>query len=165
MQREPVLKRPAIIVRAFTCTYVVCSTHMPVGRFREDPRELSEREREIHARQYPEGLLVVGTLLGTVARVGLDVGPVSVPSALVGHAIAIVAVVVGGVSGYLLGIAYRERLIRGLETPAERTEDADAATDGPVPSSSATPRAGTGDDGWAANGGRPERDRESTRGE
>lgn len=88
-------------------------TRMPVGRFREDPRRLGDHEREIYARQYPEGLLVVGTLLGVGLRLLISIGVVSVPT-LAGHALSVVGVLVGGVGGYLLGVAYRDRKLRAV---------------------------------------------------
>lgn len=96
---------------------------MPVGRFREDPRTLGDREREIYARQYPEGLLVVGTLLGTVLRLAIDAGVVPVPLALAGHAISVGGVLIGGVGGYLLGVAYRQRKLEAIDGRASRGSD------------------------------------------
>lgn len=95
---------------------------MPVGRYREDPRELGEREREIHARQYPEGLLVVGTMLGIALKFGFQFGLLPATSAVVSNAIVVTGVVVGGVGGYLVGIRYRRRKIRAIDD-----EDRDAA--------------------------------------
>lgn len=85
---------------------------MPVGRFRADPRELDDDERAVAARQYPEGIHALGSLIGlSVPQVVSLVSP-SAPGILQSPIAAIGGLVVGGVGGYLLGEWYRRRAVR-----------------------------------------------------
>lgn len=115
------------------------SITMPVGRFREDPRTLGDREREIYARQYPEGLLVVGTLLGVGLRLGFSTGVVSAPTVMIGHVLSIAGVLVGGVAGYLLGVAYRDRKLRAVREAGAGGESVAAAEGGASPGRTSAP--------------------------
>jgi len=88
---------------------------MPVGRFRNDPRELDEVEREVSAAQYPELALNLGMGLGILvpylarmaAERGIDLvvtgplAPLTVPG------LPVAGPIVCGIVGYLLGHRYR----------------------------------------------------------
>lgn len=85
---------------------------MALGRFRDDPEEMTAAEREVVAAQYPEGALVAGMGVGMVAA--LAAAPALVPVAPIG----------GGVAGFAAGRWFRRRRIRQLE--ASRPEEAPA---------------------------------------
>lgn len=92
---------------------------MPVGRFRENPRELDDTERFVTARQYAEGLHVFGSLLGlSVPHVLAAVAP-GAPAVLLSPLGAIIGLLVGGISGYLLGDRYASRSIQGRRSASE----------------------------------------------
>lgn len=79
---------------------------MPVGRFRTDPRELDEVEREVSAQQLPEAALTLGM------GVGLGLGllgllPVWLSAVLPTPALTIL----GGIVGYLLGFRLKTHRI------------------------------------------------------
>lgn len=76
---------------------------MTLGRFRDDPAEMSTAEREVVAAQYPEGALVAGMGVGIVTA--LAVAPALVPVAPIG----------GGIAGFAAGRWFRRYRIRGLE--------------------------------------------------
>lgn len=75
---------------------------MPIGRFREDPRELDEIEREVSAKQIPEAALMLGMGVGLVVPMAVA------PDAPVAAALLSIA---GGVVGYLVGFRYKVRRI------------------------------------------------------
>jgi hypothetical protein len=94
---------------------------MPVGRFRTDPTELDDAERQVSARQYPEGALVVGMGIGVAApflvqQFALSIALLSSP---VGTALG---PLVGGVAGYLLGHQYKQYRIRVHRERSRETE-------------------------------------------
>lgn len=108
---------------------------MPLGRFRTDPRDLSETDRAVYARQYPEGLHVLGSGLGLAVPILLgQYGPLG-DTALGSPLAAVVGLIVGGVGGYLLG---HWLLRRELAAARDRTSDVDRA--GERPSDSMTER-------------------------
>lgn len=76
---------------------------MAIGRFRDDPREMTAAERDVVAAQYPEGALVAGMGIGMV--VPLAVAP---PLAFVGA-------IVGGIGGFAAGRWFRARRLRAVE--------------------------------------------------
>lgn len=87
---------------------------MPVGRFRDDPRDLGETEREIYARQHAEGLLVFASLVCTAVPLALGtVAPGVVPPG-VARLAAVPGAFFGGIAGYLIGYAYRERRLQAV---------------------------------------------------
>lgn len=111
---------------------------MPVGRFREDPRELGDEERAVYARQHAEGLLTVGSLLGVGIPYGLSVVAPGLVSPVLGRLAALVGVLVGGIGGYLLGYAYRERKLRAVREDVAggggtETDSSPVAPDGEGP--------------------------------
>lgn len=91
---------------------------MPVGRFRSDPRELDDVEREISAKQFPEAALMLGmgfgltiplalgTYVASVAALLAPVGGTGVASALLS--------ITGGIVGYLVGYRYKQYRIARL---------------------------------------------------
>ena len=83
-----------------------------MGRFRNDPRELDADERAVAARQYPEGLHVLGSLLGLAIPVLAGQFVPGAPALLTSPLAAILGLLVGGVGGYLLGEGYRRRALR-----------------------------------------------------
>ena len=80
---------------------------MAIGRFRDDPEEMTPAEREVVAAQYPEGALVAGMGLGIVL-------PLVLAPALV-----VVGPIAGGLAGYAVGRWFRRSRIRGLEEAFE----------------------------------------------
>lgn len=85
---------------------------MPVGRFRADPRELDDDERAVAARQYPEGIHALGSLIGLSVPHLVGLLAPSAPAILQSTVAAILGLLVGGVGGYLLGEWYRRRAVR-----------------------------------------------------
>lgn len=84
---------------------------MAIGRFRDDPSELSAAEREVVAAQHPEGALVAGMGLGIAV------------SMVLAPAMIVVAPIVGGIGGYAVGRWYRRRRLAGLESaPGSESE-------------------------------------------
>lgn len=79
---------------------------MPVGRFRTDPRELDEVEREVSAQQLPEAALTVGTGAGLALGM-LSVLPAPLATLLPTPALTII----GGIVGYLLGFRLKRHRI------------------------------------------------------
>ncbi|WP_408959723.1 hypothetical protein [Natrinema sp. 74] len=73
---------------------------MAIGRYRDEPSEMDDIEREVAAAQYPEGGLVVGLGLGIVLPL------LTVPALLV------VAPFLGGVLGFTLGRRVRDAAVR-----------------------------------------------------
>lgn len=79
---------------------------MPVGRFRTDPRELDEVEREVSAQQLPEAALTVGM------GVGLGLGMLSLlPAPLSTFFPTPALTILGGIAGYLLGFRLKMRRV------------------------------------------------------
>jgi len=85
---------------------------MPVGRFRKDPRELDEVERRVFAAQYPEGSLLFGMGVGLIVPMTAQ-WVTEVPSLVLTLGTG-VGPLIGGVVGYLLGHAYKQRRINSL---------------------------------------------------
>lgn len=85
---------------------------MPVGRFRKNPRELDEVEKRVFAAQYPEGSLLLGMGVGLIVPMTAQ-GLVEMPS-LVSTLGTGIGPLIGGVAGYLLGHAYKQRRIDSL---------------------------------------------------
>lgn len=84
---------------------------MALGRYRDDPEQMTPAEREIVAAQYPEGALVAGMGLGMAV-------PLAVAPSLV-----VVGPIVGGIGGYAVGRWFRRRRIRGIrEAPDQGLE-------------------------------------------
>jgi len=84
---------------------------MAIGRFRTDPAELTAAEQEVVAAQHAEGALVVGMGLGMLVSMALA------------PALIVVAPLVGGVGGYMVGGWYRRRRLRELgEAPGSEPE-------------------------------------------
>lgn len=75
---------------------------MPIGRFRNDPRELDDIEQDISAKQIPEASLMVGMGIGLVVPMAI------VPDVAVAGALLSIA---GGIVGYLIGFRYKVRRI------------------------------------------------------
>lgn len=84
---------------------------MALGRYRDDPAEMTAAEREVVAAQYPEGALVAGMGVGMVVPLALA------PSLVVVGAIG------GGIAGYVAGRWFRRRRIGQLrEGPDQGSE-------------------------------------------
>jgi hypothetical protein len=90
---------------------------MPVGRFRTDPREFDEVEREVSAKQLPEAALMLGMGLGLTVPLALGTytaaGALLAPVGGTGPASALLSVL-GGVVGYLAGFRYKQYRIARL---------------------------------------------------
>ena len=80
---------------------------MALGRFRDDPEEMTPAERAVVAAQYPEGALVAGMGLGIVLPLALA------PS------LVVVGPIGGGLAGYAAGRWFRGRRIRQREEAFE----------------------------------------------
>lgn len=91
---------------------------MPVGRFRKDPRELDDIERRVAAAQYPEGSLLLGMGIGLILPLTTRQMVPALPS-LVGVLGTGFGPILGGVTGYLLGHAYKQRRIKQLRDESE----------------------------------------------
>lgn len=102
---------------------------MPVGRFRDDPRELEDTERVVTARQYAEGLHVLGSLLGLSVPYLLGAVAPSAPGLLLSPLGSILGLLVGGVSGYLLGDRYARRSIERRRSASETSSEGRAAVE------------------------------------
>jgi membrane protein YqaA with SNARE-associated domain len=100
---------------------------MPVGRFREDPRELGEAEREVYARQHAEGLLVVASLACTAIPLAVGTLAPTLLSPGIARLIAVGGAFFGGIAGYLVGYAYRERQLRAIRTQSPADASGEAA--------------------------------------
>lgn len=92
---------------------------MPVGRFRKDPRELDEVEKRVAAAQYPEGSLLFGMGVGLMIPLAAQGSIPGLPS-IVGTLGTGLGPMVGGVAGYLLGHAYKQRRIGRLRGQSDR---------------------------------------------
>ena len=108
---------------------------MPVGRFRKNPRELDEVEKRVAAAQYPEGSLLFGMGVGLVIPLAIQGSIPGLPSlvgipSIVGTLGTGLGPMVGGVAGYLLGHAYKQRRIGRLRGRSER-ETADGVRPSP----------------------------------
>ncbi len=79
---------------------------MPVGRFRKNPRELDDFEKQVSAAQYPEGSLLLGMSVGLLLPMSV-IGLVDIPAVL-GTLSTGIGPIVGGVAGYLLGHVYKQ---------------------------------------------------------
>lgn len=82
---------------------------MAIGRYRDEPAEMDDDEREVAAAQYPEGGLVIGLGVGIVL------------SLVVADALLVLTPVLGGVIGFVLGRRIRRYKLRQRRT--ERTID------------------------------------------
>jgi len=91
---------------------------MPVGRFRKDPRELDEVEKRVTAAQYPEGGLLFGMGVGLILPMTV-LGAVEL-SSVVATLWTGLGPMVGGVVGYLLGHAYKQRRLNSLRGASEK---------------------------------------------
>lgn len=84
---------------------------MALGRYRDDPAEMTAAEREVVAAQYPEGALVAGMGVGMVVPLALA------PS------LVVVGSIGGGIAGYAVGRWFRRRRIGQLrEAPDQGPE-------------------------------------------
>lgn len=89
---------------------------MPLGKYRRDPHEMTDREQDIYAAQHAEGAMIVfgvGFMLAVFALRWLEPGGAVEAAAF--HTLATaVAPIVGGFLGYVLGHWHRTRLIRRI---------------------------------------------------
>jgi membrane protein YqaA with SNARE-associated domain len=91
---------------------------MPVGRFRKNPRELDDFEKQVFAAQYPEGSLLLG--MGVGLFFAMTAKDLSLLPSLVTTVGTGVGPIIGGVFGYLLGHAYKQRRLRNLRRQSKR---------------------------------------------
>lgn len=90
---------------------------MPVGRFRSNPRELNDAERQVYAKQYPEVGVPAGMGFGLaipflVGMIGVSTAPLS---ALAAPGSTVVGPILGGILGYYLGHRFQSYRLPSTE--------------------------------------------------